>query len=42
MARQEGEYLAALLCKGRLALLGEGEAGAEDLVPLPRGAKPFW
>ncbi len=36
VARQEGEYLAALLCKNRLALREVPDpASDEDLVPLP-------
>lgn len=52
MARQEGQYLAALLSKQRLALVepaaaGEAATGAQaageggELVPLPRATKPF-
>ena len=46
MARQEGQYLAALLSKQRLALVEPaadgGQAAADaDLVPLPHGTKPF-
>lgn len=42
VARQEGEYLAALLCKNRLALWEVPDPASDgDLVPLPPRAKPF-
>ncbi|KAI7837688.1 hypothetical protein COHA_008481 [Chlorella ohadii] len=49
VARQEGQYLAALLSKQRLAVVEPAAAGEQaassgegaDLVPLPRGTKPF-
>lgn len=43
MARQEGQYLAALLSKQRLALAEPSAAEQEgaDLVPLRPGARPF-
>ena len=46
VARQEGEYLAALFSKNKLCLAepgcnGTGEAAGADLVPLPKRAKPF-
>lgn len=42
VARQEGEYLAALLCKSRLAPLEGANSDDEgELVPLPPRAKPF-
>ncbi|KAL4447850.1 hypothetical protein ABPG75_005069 [Micractinium tetrahymenae] len=45
VARQEGEYLAALLSKNRLALREDADVDAdpvgEELVPLPPRAKPF-
>ncbi|KAL4442460.1 hypothetical protein ABPG77_005044 [Micractinium sp. CCAP 211/92] len=42
VARQEGEYLAALLCKNRLALREVPDPASDgDLVPLPPRAKPF-
>ena len=43
VTRQEGEYLAALLSKNKLALhVGGAAAAGEDLVPLPKRARPFW
>lgn len=48
VARQEGEYLAALFSKNKLALVEPSSDGSEeeeaadaDLVPLPKRAKPF-
>lgn len=45
VARQQGEYLAALFSKNKLSLVEPGphrsEASNNDLVPLPKPAKPF-
>ena len=41
VARQQGEYLAALFSHHRLGLQEQPEPATGDLVPLPAGAKPF-